>query len=201
MSTVFGHTRSVPVQAGERRRATPSTPVETSRPGCWALAVARLGIGFVFLWAFLDKTFGLGYSTPAPGAWLRHGSPTRGFLGGLHAGPLRGVFASWAGAAWADWLFMIGLAAIGVAVMLGVGLRVSAATGSVMLLLMWAAEWPPARFTDTGQPTMSTNPILDYHIVYALVLIVCAAAYAGHTWGLGRAWARLGLVQRHRWLV
>ena len=199
MSTASKHAQLTPVEADERARPRPLE--ETRPPGGWAFALARLAIGFVFLWAFVDKAFGLGYSTPAQGAWLHHGSPTRGFLSGLHAGPLRGVFAGWAGAGWADWLFMIGLAAIGVAVMLGVGLRLSAVTGSAMLLLMWAAEWPPARFTDAGQPTLSTNPIVDYHIVYALVLILCAAAYAGHTWGLGRAWSRLRIVWRHRWLV
>ena len=30
-----------------------------------ALAVLRIATGFIFLWAFLDKMFGLGYATPA----------------------------------------------------------------------------------------------------------------------------------------
>ncbi|HSO51842.1 MAG TPA: hypothetical protein VL330_03675, partial [Actinomycetes bacterium] len=29
------------------------------------LAVFRVALGFEFLWAFLDKTFGLGYATPS----------------------------------------------------------------------------------------------------------------------------------------
>ena len=48
----------------------------------WA-AVARIAIGFVFLWAFLDKNFGLGYATPSEGAWnfaTGDGSPTFGYL-------------------------------------------------------------------------------------------------------------------------
>ena len=48
---------------------------------------------------------------------------------------------------------------------------------------------------------MSTNPTVDYHVVYALVAIVAALAYAGHTWGLGRIWARLPFVQKNRWLI
>jgi hypothetical protein len=48
---------------------------------------------------------------------------------------------------------------------------------------------------------MSTNPIVDYHIVYALVLITIALTYAGNTWGLGRVWARLGVVHRNHWLL
>jgi thiosulfate dehydrogenase [quinone] large subunit len=47
---------------------------------------------------------------------------------------------------------------------------------------------------------MSTNPILDYHIVYALVLITLAALAAGNTWGLGNKWASLDLVRKNPWL-
>ena len=44
------------------------------------------------------------------------------------------------------------------------------------------------------------DPIVDYHIVYALALITFAVYYAGSTWGLGQIWSRLPLVQRHGWL-
>ncbi|MEO6083331.1 MAG: hypothetical protein ABIQ18_09525 [Umezawaea sp.] len=33
-----------------------------------ALAVLRLAVGFIFLWAFLDKAFGPGYATQSAGA-------------------------------------------------------------------------------------------------------------------------------------
>jgi thiosulfate dehydrogenase [quinone] large subunit len=165
------------------------------------LAVVRVAVGFVFLWAFLDKTFGFGYATPSARAWIHGGSPTKGFLGHVAVGPFESIFHAWAGAAWADWLFMVGLLAIGIALILGVGLRIAAVSGTLMLLLMWAAEWPLAKVTSAGEPSMSTNPIVDYHIVYALALIVVALTYAGNTWGLGRLWARLPLVQRNRWLI
>jgi thiosulfate dehydrogenase [quinone] large subunit len=163
-------------------------------------AVLRIVTGFVFLWAFLDKVFGLGYATPSERAWLNGGSPTKGFLGSLDHGPFASMFQSWAGAGWADWLFMLGLAGVGVAVVLGIGLRIAAVSGTLMMLLMWTAEWPLARFTDAGQPTMSTNPIIDYHIIYALVLIVAALTAAGNTWGFGKAWANLDLVKKNTWL-
>jgi thiosulfate dehydrogenase (quinone) large subunit len=165
------------------------------------LAVFRVVLGFEFLWAFLDKTFGLGYATPAARAWINGGSPTKGFLSGVAVGPLESTFHAIAGAAWADWLFMAGLLGIGVALILGIGLRAAAVSGTLMLVLMWAAEWPLARFTSAGEPSMSTNPIVDYHIIYALALIALAVTYAGHTWGLGRRWARLRFVQRNRWLI
>jgi thiosulfate dehydrogenase (quinone) large subunit len=165
------------------------------------LAVFRVVLGIEFLWAFLDKTFGLGYATPAARAWINGGSPTKGFLSNVAVGPLESTFHAWAGAAWADWLFMVGLLAIGVALLLGVGLRIAAVSGSLMMVLMWAAEWPLAKLTSAGEPSMSTNPIVDYHIIYALALIALAVTYAGHTWGLGRPWAKLPLVQRNRWLI
>ena len=165
------------------------------------LAVFRVVLGFEFLWAFLDKTFGLGYATPAARAWINGGSPTKGFLSRVAVGPLEGTFHSIAGAAWADWLFMAGLLGIGIALIFGIGLRISAVSGTVMMLLMWAAEWPLAKLTSAGEPTMSTNPIVDYHIIYALALIALAVTFAGNVWGLGRRWAGLRFVQRNRWLI
>ena len=165
------------------------------------LAVFRVVLGFEFLWAFLDKTFGLGYATPSARAWINGGSPTKGFLSKVAVGPLESTFHAWAGAGWADWLFMVGLLGIGVALILGIGLRIAAVSGTLLLVGMWAAEWPLARFTSAGEPTMSVNPIVDYHIIYALALIALAVSYAGHTWGLGKRWAKLPFVQRNRWLI
>src|SRR4029453_10935918 len=115
------------------------------------LAVFRVVLGFEFLWAFLDKTFGLGYATPSARAWINGGSPTKGFLSNVAVGPFEDTFHAIAGAAWADWLFMVGLLGIGLALIFGIGLRVAAVSGTLMMLLMWAAEWPLARFTSAGE--------------------------------------------------
>lgn len=152
-------------------------------PIVWA--VTRISLGFVFLWAFLDKTFGLGYATPAERAWLEGGSPTAGFLGGVE-GPFAGFFNGMAGQAWADWLFMAGLLGIGVALILGVAMRLAAAAGTLLLFFMWLAVLP-----------IVNNPFLDDHLVYALVLIGLAAAGAGDTFGLGHRWAQTDLVRRY----
>ena len=161
------------------------------------LAGLRIATGFVFLWAFFDKLFGLGYSTPSERAWINGGSPTKGFLGSIEAGPFASTFRSIAGDWWVDWLFMVGLLAVGLAVLLGVGLRLAAVSGTVLVALMWIAEWHPARFTSAGEPTGSTNPLVDYHVIYALALIVIAVTAAGDRWGLGQAWRRLPIVRRH----
>jgi thiosulfate dehydrogenase (quinone) large subunit len=166
-----------------------------------ALAVLRISTGFVFLWAFLDKTFGWNYATPSARAWINGGSPTKGFLSGVDIGPFQNFFHNIAGTPWADTLFMLGLLGIGVALVLGIGMRIAAGAATLILAFMWIAEWPPAQHTSAGKPTMSTNPITDYHFLYAVATIALALTYAGHTWGLGRWWASLPIVQKHRWLI
>ncbi|MDQ2749978.1 MAG: hypothetical protein M3Y44_10735 [Actinomycetota bacterium] len=166
-----------------------------------SLAVLRVATGFVFLWAFLDKTFGLNYATPSAKAWINGGSPTNGFLAHVEVGPFQSFFHSIAGSGWANWTFMLGLLGIGVALTAGVAMRIAAASGVAMLALMWFAEFPLAQHTSTGAPTGSPNPLTDYHFIYAVVLVVLAATYAGTTWGLGRRWARLPIVAKHRWAL
>jgi thiosulfate dehydrogenase [quinone] large subunit len=106
-----------------------------------------------------------------------------------------------AGTWWADTLFMLGLLGVGVALIAGVALRIAAVAGSLMLSMMWFAEFPLAQHTSAGAPSGSSNPITDYHFSYVVVLIVLALAYSGTTWGLGRRWARLALVSKHRWML
>jgi thiosulfate dehydrogenase [quinone] large subunit len=153
-------------------------------------AALRIVLGFTFLWAFLDKLFGLGYSTPSERSWLNGGSPTRGFLANSPAGPFEGIYKDIAGAAWADWLFMIGLAGIGVALLLGIGMRIAAVSGALLYVLMWTAVLPP-----------ENNPIVDDHLIGALAVLAVALVHAGDTWGLGRWWKSQPVVQQNRWMI
>lgn len=165
-----------------------------------AVAGLRVVLGFVFLWAFLDKTFGLGYATRSGKGWIDGGSPTKGFLSHVDAGPMAGTLRGWAGETWADWLFMAGLLGIGLALVLGIGMRIAAASGTVMMALMWIAEWPPAKHVESGAASGSTNPFADYHVVYALALIALAAVASRSRYGLGARWAELPVVRRNPWL-
>lgn len=164
-------------------------PVVRSVAARRALAILRLMFGFYFLWAFLDKTFGLGFATPAERAWLNGGSPTRGFLSGVE-GPFAGFYNPLAGNGFIDVLFMVGLLGIGLALLLGIGMKVAAVTGALLYVMMWTAALP-----------MTTNPILDDHLTGAMTLIVLALTAAGTTWGLGNWWARQPFVQKNRWLI
>src|SRR3990172_2236065 len=118
----------------------------------WALL--RLGLGFIFLWAFFDKLLGLGFATckdrvtgvvdlGCNDAWINGGSPTTGFLGNAVTGPFADFYHNLAGLAWVDWLFMLGLLVAGVGLLLGTWIRFASLVGIVMMLLMWSALlWP-----------------------------------------------------------
>ncbi|WP_405995292.1 hypothetical protein [Streptomyces sp. NBC_00986] len=180
--------------------AVTAAATTTTATRAFAFASLRLLTGFVFLWAFLDKTFGFGYATPSGKGWIDGGSPTKGFLSSVAAGPMESTFHDWAGAGWVNWLFMLGLLGVGVALVSGVALRLAAVAGTAMMAFMWLAEWPPAKHLSDGSPSMSSNPFVDYHLIYAVVLIALAAAGAGATWGLGKVWATLPVVRDHTWL-
>jgi thiosulfate dehydrogenase [quinone] large subunit len=162
----------------------------TNYSSAWyALAGARILLGFVFLWAFIDKAFGLGLATKASNAWLSGGSPTSGFLkmGVNPDSPFAEFFHGLAGSPVVDYLFMLGLLGIGVALLLGVGLRIAAATGTVLLLMMWAASLP-----------LENNPLVDDHIVYIAVLWAVAAGRREVS--LASWWTSQEAVKKNKWL-
>ncbi|MBC8500399.1 MAG: hypothetical protein ISS25_03750 [Nanoarchaeota archaeon] len=155
----------------------------------YVLAFVRIGLGWIFLWAFLDKVFGLGFATEAESAWLAGGSPTAGFLQFGTAGPFASVFQGLAGSAFVEWLFMIGLLLIGLALIFGMGVKIAGYTGALLMLLMWLAVLPPEH-----------NPILDDHIIYGLILIGLTFVKSGHWLGLGKWWSGTELVKKHSFL-
>ena len=94
-------------------RATTTTASDRPR----ALGALRLLLGWIFLWAFLDKLFGLGMDTPASQAWVNGGSPAGGYLQfGLEGKMLQNTFVGMAGPV-TDVLFMAALLGVGVGVL------------------------------------------------------------------------------------
>jgi len=151
----------------------------------FAWTAVRITLAWTFLWAFLDKTFGLGYATESSKSWLNGGSPTEGYLKFATSGPLTDFYQSLSGNAAVDVVFMIALLLLGITLFLGIGLRLAAIGGSLLMLLMWSSGLPPAN-----------NPITDDHIVYMFALIGLALANAGQWYGLGKWWANTPLVKR-----
>ena len=160
----------------------------------------RLLMGFTFLWAFLDKLLALGFATgrnPETGvidffgdaAWINGASPTQGFLEfGVHTkGPLVDFYTGLAGSSLVDWVYMLSMLGIGLALMLGVGTRLAAIGGAIWMGIFYTAS---AIFPEN-------NPIIDDHIVYIVILIGLAYVGAGRFLGLGNRWRKTALVQRH----
>jgi thiosulfate dehydrogenase [quinone] large subunit len=184
-------TPASPVRPPGRRPAATAAVADRSAVAVrYLLAGIRLALGWVFLWAFLDKAFGLGHETTSAKAWIHGGSPTKGFLGSAAEGPFSGFYHSLAGTAFADVLFMAALLAIGAALILGIGMRLAAGAGALLVVMMWSAVLPPAN-----------NPFMDDHLIYAAVLVLLALLGAGNTLGLGRLWTATPLVRRNPWLA
>ena len=203
MTITRNHREPAPESAAGPAPMLVETDVVTHSAARKALAALRIAFGLTFLWAFFDKAFALGFHTGAivdeetgartgidffaqDAAWLNGGSPTDGFLRyGVPAhNPFKDIFASMAGSAWADWLFMMGLLGIGLALTCGVGVRLAAVSGAVLYLMMYAATLP-----------LENNPIVDDHLIGAVAVVVLALTLSGDTWGAGKAWARTKLVR------
>ena len=149
-------------------------------------ATLRIGLGIIFLWAFLDKLFGLGFATASENSWIAGGSPTSGFLTYGTKGPLASFFQSLAGSNFVDWLFMLGLLFIGLTLLLGIFVRIGSIAGAVSLFLIWLSVLPP-----------QNNPFLDDHLIYLAVLIGFIFVHAGRYWGFGTWWQHHKIVKKY----
>ncbi|HZJ51747.1 MAG TPA: hypothetical protein VFF07_13095 [Actinomycetota bacterium] len=162
--------------------------------------VLRLMMGFTFLWAFLDKLLALGFSTgrnPETGvidffgkdAWTNGGSPTDGVLQfALHTkGPFVDFYQGLAGSSWVEWAYMLSMVAIGLGLILGIGTRLAAIGG-----IMWMAVF----YTATAL-FPENNPLIDYHVIEAVVLAGIAYVGAGRWLGFGNHWRKTALVGKY----
>jgi thiosulfate dehydrogenase [quinone] large subunit len=176
-----------------------------SKVGWSFLSLTRISIGFIFLWAFLDKLIGLGFATcrqednsveiMCERAWLSGGAVTKGYLGSS-SGPLADLFITLSDQRWTDWAFMIGLAGVGLALMLGIGTRIAMLAGVALLLMMYVSHaWP-------GAGGNTNNPFMDDHIIYSLAMIgIVLVELRRQAIGLGAWWRSLAVVQKNSWLV
>lgn len=145
------------------------------------LAILRILLGFVFLWAFFDKMFGLGYSTTSQNAMINGGSPTRGFLqyGSETLSALGDFFAV------TDVIIMAAFLLLGLALILGIGMKIATIGGTLLLIMMYIGVFPP-----------DTNPLIDYHIIYIFLLLAICLANAGDFLGMGKQWKEMEIVKK-----
>lgn len=154
--------------------------------GMWAWTLLRLLLGWSFVWAFLDKMFGLGFATcRAPdsssidyfcdAAMARGGSPTYGFLNFGTAGSHTGGLFDWMAPSAPDSInladvgFMAVLLFGGVALMLGIAVRSAALGGALLMAFMFLAGdvWP------------ENNPINSSHVIEMVAFLGIATVGAG----------------------
>ncbi|GAB3850326.1 DoxX family membrane protein [Nesterenkonia populi] len=146
-------------------------------PALYLLAVVRILLGFEFLWAFLDKTFGWQLNTPPGAGWIDGGSPTEGYLSAERA--LEPVFSPMAGATIVDILFMVGLLCVGIGLMLGIAVRLAAVAGALMQFFMWLAAFP-----------IEANPFVNYNLTNAIVILAFAFLVGHMRLSLAQPWQR-----------
>ena len=76
--------------------------------------------------------------------------------------------------------------AIGLPLLLGIGVRIAGSIGVAMLLLMYTA----------GFLLPENNPFLDEHLIFAVIMIGLVMAKSGRHLGLGGWWADTKIVRR-----
>ena len=70
------------------------------------------------------------------------------------------MYQSLAGNWFIDLIFMTALLGLGIALTLGIGMRVATVSGVALMLMMWSATLLP-----------ENNPLIDEHIVYAIAIV------------------------------
>ena len=91
-----------------------------------------------------------------------------------------------------DFLMKWGHLLIGLSLVSGLMVRISGPFGILIMIMYHFAhmDWP---FLDDDH----TSLFVDYHLVYAVVIVYLMAHHAGHVWGLDGLVAQLPLVRRH----
>ena len=167
------------------RRAVPDP--QAIRPGGFMsdstdrgfLLFFRLAMAWTFLYAASHQVFDPKWSVAA-------------FLD--HTKTFHDIYAVFTTPTWAPIItFLVGYGhlLIGLSLLFGLLVRVSASFGILLMLVYWTAhmDWPYIEDAN--------NFILDYHIVYAAVLGYLIAKRAGHVWGLDHWAGQLDFFKQH----
>ena len=130
----------------------------------------RIALGWVFLYAASHQVFVANFSIVG----FLNSTKTFHGLFQLLTGPVIAPIVSF--------LVAYGHLLIGLSLLSGLMVRLSAGFGIFIMLVYWMAHMDFPYIGDTN------SFIVDFHIVYALVLGLLIATRAGHVWGLD-AWA------------
>jgi thiosulfate dehydrogenase [quinone] large subunit len=171
--------------------------VQLTPAGAMTAALLRLGLGLLYLWAFVSAAFGITYSNSmkvdgkttygwhfayvSSAGWVTSGfttSPTAGFVSTLH-GPLAFVPQNLP-TGLDDFFWTFAIAGLGIALTLGIFMRFAGWGGFLLNVMIWFCLFPP-----------QNNPILDgEHMAFAFGILLLMFLHAGNFLGLGRWWSR-----------
>ena len=155
-------------------------------PGAFVFGILRIMIGLMLLWAFFDKLFGLGYPTPSGMGYLDGGSPTEGFLMMASNGTFGWLFKPMVDIHQVlDVLIIVSMLGLSIGLILGIGKKICCVGGMVMFLIFYLALCP-----------IDDNPILDYHLIYIVILFGVLVTNSCKVLGLGKMWSDTELVKR-----
>lgn len=129
-----------------------------------ALLIARIALGGLFFYAGLTKLLDPAWSAAGYIASAQHFTALYAWLGSPAILPLVNVLNAW------------GLTLLGISLILGAFVRISASLGIVIMLLYYLV-------LDFPYPNEHAF-IIDEHIVYAAVLVILIAFKVGRVWGL-----------------
>jgi thiosulfate dehydrogenase (quinone) large subunit len=146
------------------------------------VALFRVAVGIIFLWAGLEKLLGpepfdaSGFLTHATGGTLGWPFVTGTAVEGTIYNPTHDFWVSLAGnsavMSIVNFLVVFGEIGIGVALILGLFTRFAGAMGTLMMVLFFFAAWN------------FTNGIVNQHLTYALVCATLTGIGAGRYYGL-----------------
>ncbi len=139
----------------------------------------RLAMAWTFLYAASHQVFVPGWSVAG---FLSHTKTFHSFYSEL-TGP--GI------AAVLTFLVEYGHLLIGLSLLTGLLVRVSASFGVMLMLVYWTAHM------DFPYISNVNNFLIDEHIVYAGVLLFLIVKHAGHVWGLDGWLEKAGWVERY----
>jgi thiosulfate dehydrogenase (quinone) large subunit len=139
----------------------------------------RLTMAWTFLYAASHQVFDPGWSVVG---FLSH---TKTFH------DLFAVFTTPTMAPITTFLVEYGHLLIGLSLLFGFMVRVSASFGVMLMVIYWMAhmDWP---FIEN-----KNNFIVDFHIVYAGLLVFLVVKRAGHVWGLDGLLERVPFLNQH----
>ena len=152
--------------------------------GEYALSVFRILVGWLFLWPFFDKVFGLGFQTPDGSGAVDGGSPSS-FVIYVADGHFADFYVSIAGNAFVDFLFVTALLILGITLILGIASRLTTAGSILFFLVMYTLCIPP-----------QDNPVIDYHIILCVGMVVVYCLGGFERLSLYGRWSELSLVRR-----